>query len=171
MAAAKDTPYVVKVSEPKQHAAKESRRDDAGQQCDVSEKQPKSGSRRQKRRYHKRRQYEYEQSERDYDEEEYDEEDDDSDDANDGIDEETVCRRQDSSGRYARHHGAEMQPRERKRSHYDRHHHSYSNHIEEAMDAAYRNEELHAMLAHSNNLLRMYDRKELKRACSRRPYH
>ena len=171
MAAAKHTPYVVKVPEPKQYAAKETRRNDAGQQCNVSEKQPTSASRRKQRRYNKRRHYNYEQSERDYDEEEYDDASDDREDENDGIEEETVCRRQDSSGRYARPHRAEMQPRERKRSHYDRHHHSYSNRIEEAMDAAYRNDELHAMLAHSNNLLRMYDRKELKRAYSRRPYY
>ena len=35
------------------------------------------------------------------------------------------------------------------------HHYDYYDRIEEAMDAAVRNEELHAMLAHSNNLLKM----------------
>ena len=59
-------------------------------------------------------------------------------------------------------------PRPDMRRRFD-HHYDYYDRIDEAMDAAVRNEELHAMLAHSNNLLKLYDRKQLKRAYARRP--
>ena len=47
---------------------------------------------------------------------------------------------------------------------------AHSSRIEEAIDAACRNEELYAMLNHSNYLLKMNDRKLLKQAYARRPY-
>ena len=127
--------------------------------------------RRKKQRYNKHRRNDKHYGndscyESDHDEDEYDCEE-------ENCDENAVLNQRDSNN--SEHHSqAEMHrprmPRPDMRRRFD-HHYDYYDRIDEAMDAAVRNEELHAMLAHSNNLLKLYDRKQLKRAYARRPHY